>query len=189
MSYLRLAALAAAAGALWAPLARAAEQAANATALAANATANATARALDLAGQAADGASGAAGALSGALPDAGEGVKTLPQAGDMTGALFQVAGVLCLLLALIFVGFWVLKRFGKRMGLGVFGTGALRIEGTMSLGPKKNIVVVRFLNKRMVLGVTDASINLLTEMDTGDDTDRKDFDKALEDARAKDGGL
>jgi flagellar protein FliO/FliZ len=55
----------------------------------------------------------------------------------------------------------------------------------MSLGPKKNIVVVRFLNKRMVLGVTDASFNLLTEMDTGDDTDRKDFDKALEDARCQ----
>ncbi|WP_245588409.1 flagellar biosynthetic protein FliO [Desulfocurvus vexinensis] len=142
-------------------------------------------------------APGAAGALAGALGDgpgplddeARESVKTLPQAGDMTGALFQVAGVLCLLLALMFLGFWVLKRFGKRMGLGVFGSGDLRIEGTMSLGPKKSIVVVRFLNKRMVLGVTDASINLLTQVDTGHDTDRKDFDKALDEARAKDGGM
>ncbi len=99
---------------------RAAEQAANARARAANARATPPAGGRARAGLAADGAAGAAGALSGALPDAGEGVKTLPQAGDMTGALFQVAGVLCLLLALIFVGFWVLKRFGKRMGLGVF---------------------------------------------------------------------
>lgn len=142
-------------------------------------------------------APGAAGALAGALGDgpgplddaARESVKTLPQAGDMTGALFQVAGVLFLLLALMFLGFWVLRRFGKRMGLGVFGSGDLRIEGTMSLGPKKSIVVVRFLNKRMVLGVTDASINLLTQVDTGHDTDRKDFDKALDEARAKDGDM
>ena len=182
MSRTRIVALAAAvAWPLRAGLALAAEQAANATAQAANATA----QALDSLGQT---ASGAAGALSDALgPGAGEGVKTLPQAGDMTGALLQVAGVLCLLLAVIFVGFWLLKRFGRRMGLGVFGSGDLRIEGAMSLGPKKSVVVVRFLNKRMVLGVTDASINLLTQMDTGDDTARKDFDTALKEARVKDG--
>jgi len=116
-----------------------------------------------------------------------EGVKTLPDTGDMTGAILQVTGVLCLLIAVILVGFWALRRFGRRAGLGLFGSGDLKIEGTMGLGAKKSIVVVRFLNKRLVLGVTDASINLLTEMETGHDTDRKDFGKTLDEARAKDG--
>jgi len=202
MPYPRLCAPVAAACGLWAALAAlpavaqqavnaTIHQAVNATAAAANATAaamNATAGALDEAGDAAGTLAGALG--GGPLGEAAqEGVKTLPQAGDMTGALFQVAGVLCLLLAVMFLGFWLLRRFGKRMGLGVFGAGDLRIEGTMSLGPKKSIVVVRFLNKRMVLGVTDASINLLTQVDTGHDTDRKDFDTALDEARAKDGGM
>ncbi len=116
-----------------------------------------------------------------------EGVKTLPQATDMTGAWLQMAGMLCLLVAVMLVGFWALRRFGRRAGLGLFGSGELKIEGTMGLGPKKSIVVVRFLNKRLVLGVTDASINLLTELDTDDDDARKDFGKTLDQARAKDG--
>lgn len=116
-----------------------------------------------------------------------EGVKSLPQTGDMTGAALQVAGVLCLLLAFILVGFWVLRRFGGRMGIGVSGNKQLQIEGTLGLGPKKTLVVVRFLNKRLVLGVSDANINLITEMEADDDGTRKDFEQSLDEARAKDG--
>lgn len=118
-----------------------------------------------------------------------EAVKTLPQTGDMAGMALQVAGALCLMLAFILVGFWALRRFGGRMGLGVSANKQLQIEGTLGLGPKKTLVVVRFLNKRLVLGVTDANINLITEMEADDDGTRKDFEKSLDKARAKDGAL
>lgn len=116
-----------------------------------------------------------------------EGVKTLPQTGGMTGQILYMAGMLSLLIAVLLAGFWALRRFGRRAGLGLFGSGQLKVEGAVGLGPKKSVVVVRFLNKRLVLGVTDASINLLTEMDTDDEDARKDFGKTLETARAKDG--
>ena len=51
------------------------------------------------------------------------------------------------------------------------------------LGPRRGVAVVRFLNKRLVLGVTDHSINLLHEVDDDDDRDgpqsfQKTMDKA-----------
>ncbi len=39
----------------------------------------------------------------------------------------------------------------------------------MALGPKKSLVVVRFLNKRVLLGVTDQQITMLTELPTDED--------------------
>lgn len=114
-------------------------------------------------------------------------VNDLPPAPSLGGESLKVAGVLCLMLAFIFAGFWVLKRYGHRAGLGLLTRNELKLEGHLSLGPKKQVVVVRFLNKRMVLGVTDTSINLLTEMESPhDDNPQADFTKSLDTARAKD---
>ncbi|MBU1002545.1 MAG: flagellar biosynthetic protein FliO [Proteobacteria bacterium] len=109
----------------------------------------------------------------------------MPSLGNET---LKVAGVLCLMLAFIFAGFWVLKRYGHRAGLGVLTRNELKLEGHLALGPKKQIVVVRFLNKRMVLGVTETSINLLTETESKhDDDSQADFTKSLDKARTEDG--
>jgi flagellar protein FliO/FliZ len=93
------------------------------------------------------------------------------------GYFEALAGVF-LILAILVAGFWLVKRYGSRAGLRMFGRGDLQLEGTLSLGAKRSVVVVRFLNKRLVLGVTDANINLLTELDDHD----QDFDQALENA-------
>lgn len=79
----------------------------------------------------------------------------------------QMAVVLLLLLGVILLAYYMLKKFGPKMGLGLPGrTDKLAFMGQLSLGPKKSIVLVRFLNRTLVLGVTEQSINYLTEAKT-----------------------
>ncbi len=98
------------------------------------------------------------------------------------GAYFQAIGVVFLILAVLAGGFYLLKRVGPRAGLGRLSQSTLRLEGQLSIGPKKSVVVVRFLNKRLVLGVTDTTINLLT---TETDYEQDDFKGELEEARKR----
>jgi len=107
-------------------------------------------------------------------------VSAAPQL-SMGGAAIQMAVGLLLILAVILLAFYILRRYGHRLGMGGPAKAhAMRIEGHLALGPRKNIMVVRFLNKLLVLGVTDQSINLLTEVDTSDEDE--DFKAALDKA-------
>jgi flagellar protein FliO/FliZ len=102
--------------------------------------------------------------------------------GPELGPVLHMAGALFLVLAVILVGFWLLKRFGPMAGLGA-ARGKLAFEGQLALGPRRSVVVVRFLNKVLVLGVTEHQINLLTEMDTGHDQDPAEPDTTRAPAR------
>lgn len=96
-------------------------------------------------------------------------VSTLGQADSLFswGGYFQALGLLFLIVAGMFLVLWFLKRKG---GLGVLTRqGDLVFESKMALGPKKSLVVVRFLNKRVLLGVTDHQITMLTELPTDED--------------------
>lgn len=85
----------------------------------------------------------------------------------MASVAIQMALALLLVLAVILVGYWILRRLGPRFGLGPVGKGGtLRLMGQMGLGPRKQLLVVRFLNKDLLLGVTEHSITLLTEVPT-----------------------
>ncbi|MGE4299526.1 MAG: flagellar biosynthetic protein FliO [Desulfovibrionaceae bacterium] len=99
---------------------------------------------------------------------------------------FQAIGSVFLILGIIVFGFWLLRRYGPGGVLGGRKSGQLTLEAHLPLGPKKNVVVVRFLNKRLVLGVTDSHINLLTEMDADNDDPAKHFSDSLEQARDND---
>ncbi len=90
------------------------------------------------------------------------------------GEFLQMMGWLCVILALLFVVLHLLKRYGHKAGLRVGGGKDLKILGQVGLGPRKNLVVVRFLNKILVLGVTDTQINLVTEMTTDESTTFED---------------
>ena len=106
---------------------------------------------------------------------------------DMGTEWLKMMGGLALLLGLLLVAYWLLKRYGPKAGLGVFRRGGLAVEGSLALGPRKSLVVVRFLNKVMVLGVTESSINLLTEVDDPHDpASRTDFATALDTAGKED---
>lgn len=111
----------------------------------------------------------------------------MPPSSGLGGAALQMTLALLLILGVILLAYWMLKRFGPRLGLGSrAAVHGLRFEGQLALGPKKSIMVVRFLNKLLVLGVTDQSINLLTEVDQSHEA--KEFESSLDEARAGLGG-
>lgn len=91
----------------------------------------------------------------------------------------KMASSLLIILGLIFLGFYLLKRYGHKAGLGMGSQGKLKIIGALSIGPKKSVVVVRFLNKDLVLGVTDSQITLLTENQVDDKSNDHTFSQVL----------
>ncbi|SKA82935.1 flagellar biosynthetic protein FliO [Desulfobaculum bizertense] len=92
-------------------------------------------------------------------------------------------GSLCLVLALLLGGFWIIRRVQNRTGLGFLKRKDLQIVAQLPLGGKRNIIVVRFLNKLLVLGVCNSSINVLTETEISDDDTLEDFSETLENAK------
>ena len=83
------------------------------------------------------------------------------------GGYFQALAVLFLIIAVLWYALWFLKRKGTLKVLTRHGD--LRLESRMALGPKKYLLVVRFLNKRVLLGVTDQQITMLMELPTDED--------------------
>lgn len=111
-----------------------------------------------------------------------EAETTMP-AWDFGLAALKMAGALFLVLALLFLILFLLKRYGHKTGLMRQFSSDLQVLGQISLGPRKSVVVVRYLNKVMVLGVTDSSITLLTE--TAHDKDQQTFASHLDHSRNK----
>jgi flagellar protein FliO/FliZ len=104
-------------------------------------------------------------------------------------AAVKMAGAMLLLLALLLLGLALLKRYGLAAKLQGGGSGAaLRIEERMMLGPRKQLVVVRFLNRRLLLGITDTGINLIAE-DQADHAHKIDFQTTLEQADSEDSSM
>jgi flagellar protein FliO/FliZ len=82
------------------------------------------------------------------------------------GGYFQAIFLMSFLLGVLWLSLWLLRRSGKLRFLpqpGKFPKDGLVVECMLPVGPRKSIMVVRFLNKSLVLGVTDQNINLLTE--------------------------
>lgn len=105
---------------------------------------------------------------------------------DFGLAALKMTGGLFLVLALLFFVLFLLKRYGHKAGLTRQISSDLKLLGQISLGPRKSVVVVRYLNKVLVLGVTDSSITLLTE--TAQDHDQNAFATHLEHSQKKGSG-
>lgn len=102
------------------------------------------------------------------------------------GGYFQAIAVLLLLLALLWGLVWAMRKYGKFNFMprpGDFPRDELRVEAQVPLGPRKGLVVVRFLNRRLLLGVTDQHITFLTEAGHSNETDSVDFQGIMEEAR------
>ncbi len=94
------------------------------------------------------------------------------------GSYWQGLGLMFLLLACL----WFLARFLKRHGRfnfiprqGTLPRDAFFMEAQMPVGPRKCLMVVRFLDKRLLIGVTDQQIALLTEERVNDGAEESDF--------------
>lgn len=101
---------------------------------------------------------------------------------------FQAIGILLFLL----LALWYCLRLLRRVGGGRFFTSqanrqTLCLEAQLPLGPRKGLFVVRFLNKRLLLGVTDQNISLLTETDAGNHEDNAStFQQVMEEEQRTD---
>ena len=105
------------------------------------------------------------------------------------GGYFQAIAVLAVLLGVLWAAVWLVRKFGKFNFMpqpGAFPRDALRMEAQLPLGPRKGLVVVRFLDRRILLGVTDHQVTYLTEAGHSDEHeqhDGADFRDMLEEAR------
>jgi len=113
-----------------------------------------------------------------------------PETVNLAGSAIQISLALILILGIIMVAFYVLKKYGGRWGLGVRGkSGVVSFVGHLPLGPKQGVAVVKFAGKLLVLGVTEHSINLLTETDVTDESGpQKPFEESLRQADIAGGG-
>lgn len=126
----------------------------------------------------------AAGATSHAASDAATAAVSAGQHAFSWSGYIQALGILLLLLALIWILLWLLKRYGRFNFLprpGSMPRNALYMEAQLPLGPRKGLMVVRFLNKRLLIGVTDHQISLLAEEKTEHEARDPGFAKIMED--------
>lgn len=113
--------------------------------------------------------------------------SSVPVEGAFTwSGYFQAIGVLLLLLAILWGVVWAVRKYGRFSFLpqpGAFPRDGLRLEAQLPLGPRKGLMVVRFLNKRLLLGVTDHQITLLKETGEHDEEDNLEFKEVMEAAQ------
>ena len=147
----------------------------------------------DAGGQAAAGSGAAAGQAAG--PAAGQAAgqaAMLGQSAFTWGGYAQAIVILFLLLGVLWLAVWLARRFGKFNFLprpGALPRGALVMEAQLPLGPRKGLMVVRFLNKRLLLGVTDQRITLLSEEEAHHEPPENPFQQVMDKARRDvDGG-
>lgn len=99
------------------------------------------------------------------------------------GGYFQALGILCLLLALLWFAVWAIRKYGRFNFLpkpGSLPKNSLVMETQMPLGPKKGLMVVKFFNRRLLLGITEHQITLLTEEPAPNERPEKNFESYFE---------
>lgn len=88
----------------------------------------------------------------------------LPGAELGFSSLLKTGSALFFILAMIFFGFWIIRRYGDKFGVGGLKRAGMEILGQLPLGPKRHLTVVRYRGRLLVLGVTEHSVNLVTEI-------------------------
>ena len=138
-------------------------------------------------------ASGAAGAaISGRnATSLGSALAGAEESAFSWGGYFKGIGALFLILAALWGVVWFLRRRGSLPGMGGLPRGQFSIEAQLALSPKKKLILVRFLNSRLLLGVTDQQITLLKEVGEPDGREEstkstaRDFAEVIKNASQK----
>ncbi|MBN2139997.1 MAG: flagellar biosynthetic protein FliO [Desulfovibrionaceae bacterium] len=111
---------------------------------------------------------GNATSMLGTMADAaGKAAVQVPDTG--WAAYWNMAMWLCVLVGVLLLGFYLLRRFGPRGLARGRGGETPVLLGRLVLGNRQSVAVVRVLDRILVLGVTEGSVNLLAE-DSSDKT-------------------
>jgi flagellar protein FliO/FliZ len=83
---------------------------------------------------------------------------------DLYSTAVKTFSTLFIILAVILLGFYLIKRFGSR-GTGLMGGDQwIKVIATTYLAPKKMISLVEVAGEILVLGLTDNQITMLTKV-------------------------
>lgn len=74
----------------------------------------------------------------------------------------QIMLSLLLIVLIIFVSAWLLKRFGKVNGA---VSGQMKVMGVMALGQREKVVLLELGNEQLLLGVTASRVSLLHKLE------------------------
>ncbi len=106
------------------------------------------------------------------------GVKAANPLG--TESLFQTAGGLLLILALILGAAWLFKRYGN---LTMGGKGVIKVLGGASVGPRERVVLIEVESTRLLLGVAPGQVRTLHRLPMDERAFRHAFNIAQEERR------
>ncbi len=107
-----------------------------------------------------------------AVPGTGFGEGDFGPQVDEGSAFWEIIKVLFVLL-LFGGGFYFFYRFiSQKVGLNISGQEAIRTLSMVPVGPNKTLQIIDVAGKVFLIGVTDSSINMITEIREKDDIDR-----------------
>lgn len=116
------------------------------------------------------------------MPNA-TGQLFLPDPG--VGSALKVAAAFCLVMALLLLLYYLMRKFNLASMVNGSRKGNLEIVERLAIGPHQYLAVVKYKERELVLGITQDRITLLdAKEDKADDEDIADFDRVLEDKRS-----
>ncbi|MFZ5482791.1 MAG: flagellar biosynthetic protein FliO [Pseudomonadota bacterium] len=95
--------------------------------------------------------------LFGCLPVAALAAETVPQTSGF-GAFLQAVMGLGLVLGLMYVFFWLLRRYGPAQNT---AQGVVKVVGGVMLGPRERLVVVEVEDTWVLVGVAAGNVRTL----------------------------
>ncbi|EGB15933.1 hypothetical protein DND132_2730 [Pseudodesulfovibrio mercurii] len=108
---------------------------------------------------------------------------------DSGTTILTTAGYLFLLLGVIFLAYWLLKRFGVPGALTSSGPNGPRLVNRLMLGNRQSVAVVRYRDKDLLLGVTEHNVTLLAEEEAAPEPEpagRRSFASVLKRSAGRD---
>lgn len=102
----------------------------------------------------------------GMLPPMEENVGNENEGSDSSGTMifFKAIGSLALVLGLVVLAGWVLKRYAQIPGVTSGRSETIKIVATKMLGGRRSLMLIRVRGQTLLLGVTPQAINCLTEI-------------------------
>ncbi|TKJ42238.1 flagellar biosynthetic protein FliO [candidate division LCP-89 bacterium B3_LCP] len=99
---------------------------------------------------------------------------------DLFASSLKALGALVLVLALIFIAAWLVKRYLKFLPQGGIRGDGIKVIAVRAIGPKRSIHILEVGGKKFLVGSTESSVNLLKEFSESDRVEvlpeRSDFE-------------